>query len=155
MNIRMAKAEDAAILTALMHAAFKTTVPPSSALLETAEAVAKRLTDEKEQAGICWEGECPVGMVRFQWTEDSLYFYRLSVDPDHHGKGIGRSIIRWLHELADANGKAALTCRVRMEMEGNMRLYQSEGFILTQKEIVQREGTPGIPTAHMRKQVGK
>ncbi|MED1721549.1 hypothetical protein [Brevibacillus parabrevis] len=40
-------------------------------------------------------------------------------------------------------------------MEGNMRLYQSEGFVLTREEIVQREGTPGIPTAHMRKRVGK
>ncbi|WP_429779664.1 GNAT family N-acetyltransferase [Brevibacillus agri] len=66
---------------------------------------------------------------------------------------MGRSIIRWLEAWAAQNGKAALTCRVRMEMEANMRLYRSEGFVVTQEEIVQREGTTGIPTAHMRKTI--
>ncbi|MBY0053766.1 MULTISPECIES: GNAT family N-acetyltransferase [Brevibacillus] len=81
-------------------------------------------------------------------------FFRLSVDPSRQGRGIGRSIIRWLEAWAAQNGKAALTCRVRMEMEANMRLYRSEGFVVTQEEIVQREGTTGIPTAHMRKTIG-
>lgn len=155
MNMRIASAKDAPILTSLMHAAFQAAVPPSSALSETVEDVATQLAEGREQAAICWEGRSSGrdGAV-FSGKLTRFTFFRLSVDPSRQGRGIGRSIIRWLEAWAAQNGKAALTCRVRMEMEANMRLYRSEGFVVTQEEIVQREGTTGIPTAHMRKTIG-
>ncbi|MED3497232.1 hypothetical protein P4479_01585 [Brevibacillus agri] len=65
MNMRIASAKDAAILTSLMHAAFQAAVPPSSALSETVEDVATQLAEGREQAAICWEDDHPAGMVRF------------------------------------------------------------------------------------------
>lgn len=65
MNMRIASAKDAPILTSLMHAAFQAAVPPSSALSETVEDVATQLAEEREQAAICWEDDHPAGMVRF------------------------------------------------------------------------------------------
>ncbi|ELK39464.1 GNAT family acetyltransferase [Brevibacillus agri BAB-2500] len=154
MNMRIASAKDAPILTSLMHAAFQAAVPPSSALSETVEDVATQLA-EGRTSGHLLEGRSSGrdGAV-FSGKLTRFTFFRLSVDPSRQGRGIGRSIIRWLEAWAAQNGKAALTCRVRMEMEANMRLYRSEGFVVTQEEIVQREGTTGIPTAHMRKTIG-
>lgn len=90
-------------------------------------------------------------MVRFQFKEDALYFFRLSVDPEVQGKGVGRALLTWLEEHAKAHGKNALMCRVRMEIEKNVRLYLNAGFQITAQEIVERPNTPLIPTAYMQK----
>lgn len=152
-DIREAGKNDAPILISLMHAAFRNTQPPSSALLETEELVAGKLESGEEQAAVATVEGRAVGMVRFHWEEEALYFFRLSVSPDAQGQGIGRTLLAWLEQQALERGKRALTCRVRMEIERNVRLYQKAGFQIVKQEIVERSGTQGIPTAYMRKQL--
>lgn len=151
ITIREATKEKAAIITELMHEAFRRTAPPSSALLETVETVREGLEKGEEQAAIATIEGKAVAMVRFQVKEDEVYFFRLSVDPGQQGKGIGGRLLAWLEEYAIAHGKRALTCRVRMEIEKNVSLYLKAGFQITSQEIVERPNTPLIPTASMRK----
>lgn len=57
IEIHEATKEDAAIITSLMHDAFRRTFPPSSALLETEENIREQLENGQEQAAIAvYEG---------------------------------------------------------------------------------------------------
>ncbi|WP_183192789.1 GNAT family N-acetyltransferase [Brevibacillus nitrificans] len=153
ITIKMAAADEAHTITRLMHEAFRHTTPPSSSLLETAEQVHQQLASGNELAAIALQNDEPAGMVRFQLKGDDLYFFRLSVDPGQQGKGIGRMLLEGLEQYAVEHGIKALTCRVRMEIEKNVRMYTSAGFQITKREIVERAGTEGIPTAYMKKEL--
>lgn len=111
------------------------------------------MAEGREQAAIAFWNEAAAGMVRFQCKKEELYFYRLCVDPNQQGRGIGRELLRWLEEHARREGMSSLACRVRMEIEKNMRLHISAGFTITHRELVEREGTLGIPTATMKKRI--
>jgi len=151
IEIQKATAEDAAVITSLMHEAFRQTVPPSSALLETVESVRRQMETGQEQAALATRQGRAVGMVRFQLQPEALYFFRLSVNPKEQGKGIGRALLTWLEQYAREQGKRAVACRVRMEIEKNVRLYLNAGFHITGQDIVERPNTPKIPTASMQK----
>lgn len=78
MKIIFAKVSDAPLIHDLMIKAFmeyKDEIPPSSALDETVQSISNALEDG-EQSLICFDGDEPVGMVRFQLKDEGLYFYR-------------------------------------------------------------------------------
>ncbi|SHL00546.1 ribosomal-protein-alanine N-acetyltransferase [Pseudonocardia thermophila] len=53
--------------------------------------------------------------------------HNLAVDPQHQGRGVGRTLLRALLDVADAVS-AVVFLEVRTDNEPAKRLYESEGF---------------------------
>ena len=62
----------------------------------------------------------------------------LFTDPEYHGKGAGRMMVRWGNELAD---HLMLPCWVEASQEGN-RLYSSMGYEDVEKPYRKAESLP-------------
>ncbi|MFC4323012.1 hypothetical protein [Litchfieldia salsa] len=76
MTIRSATTSDAPVIHALMIKAFteyKNEIPPSSALEETVQSVSDDLQNG-EKALIAFEGNNPIGIVRYRILDEGLFF---------------------------------------------------------------------------------
>jgi ribosomal protein S18 acetylase RimI-like enzyme len=155
-KIRLAGVHDAPIIHELMIKAFmeyKNEVPPSSALEETVQSISTALEKEDEQAAICYIDHEPVGMIRFQFKEDGIYFYRLSVVPEQQRKGIAKGILIWLEDYANSNLKPFIFCKVRMTVPKNIKLYHSLDYYIYYEEIVHKPNGINIKVVAMKKQL--
>lgn len=155
MTVKLAAAEDAAIIHSLMIRAFsiyRNTVPPSTALDETVQSIESALAGD-EKAFICYCGGEPAGMVRLTLHEDTVYFFRLSVVPEMQGKGIAKQLLRKIEEYAREQGKSAAACKVRGDLPGNIRLYESAGYRIYDEETMIRENEIKLRVVSMKKQL--
>ncbi|MBD8070659.1 GNAT family N-acetyltransferase [Bacillus sp. PS06] len=151
MEIKVADLSDVSVIHDLMIQAFKVyTEEPSSALDETVESIltAQR---EGERSLIQYKDGQPVGMVRFKFIEEGLYFYRLSVIPEMQGQGIAKSMLRYLEKLANEENISKITCKVRMNVVKNINLYTSLGYSVYDEEIVNKPNGINIKVASMIK----
>ncbi|MDM5331551.1 GNAT family N-acetyltransferase [Neobacillus sp. CF12] len=153
MEIRFAKVSDAPLIHDLMMNAFmiyKDEAPPSSALEETVQFVSTALK-EGEECLIGFVDHLPVGMVRFQFIEEGIYFYRLSVIPEKQGQGIAKNLLKSLEEYAFNVGVHTLLCKVRMTVPKNIYLYSSIGYKIYNEEVVHKPNGIKIKVALMQK----
>lgn len=155
MEIKRADVSNAPIMYDLMMQAFmeyKDEVPPSSALEETEETIAKALAEE-EKAFIAYINEQPVGMVRFKLNDNTLYFYRLSVLPEMQGQGIAKKLLNYLESYAENINVTKIICKVRKNVPRNMQLYHSLGFTVFHEEVIERENGVHLTVVSMMKQL--
>ncbi|CDQ20058.1 GNAT family N-acetyltransferase [Halobacillus karajensis] len=153
MVINFAKTTDGRIIHDLMIKAFMEynhEIPPSSALKETAQSVSDAL-EEGEEGLIAYEGNKPVGMVRFQIKNKILYFYRLSVIPNERGKGIAKKILTFIEKYANKEGLSSIRCKVRMSEPKNIKLYRSIGYDVYRGEVVDKPNGINTKVVTMRK----
>jgi GNAT superfamily N-acetyltransferase len=140
---RLLRPSDAAPAAALIRAAFaeqgKTTDPPSSALRETAEIVAKKLA-AGGGAGIERDGAL-VGLVLWAPQTDALYCGRLAIAPAWRGRGFAGVLIEAAGAEARRRGLSILRLNARLELPGNRRLFARLGFA-----EVGLSAHPGYPT---------
>ena len=135
ITTRLATPADAPAVHALTQAAFATLEgridPPSSARLETVEAVAAALADGG--GGIAELAGEPVGAVRFQAAEDHLYVGRVAVAPEHRGRGVARALMA-LMALAERHAASAglpeMRVEVRQTLTSNVALFQHLGYVV-------------------------
>lgn len=134
MNIQKASIEDVALLYDIMIQAFtryKNDPFPSTALEESVASI-KVAMEEGEEALICKQGDRAIGMVRYQWKGNGLYFYRLSVRPEEQGRGVAKLLLTSLETVAKNNGIHKVWCKVRKSEMQNIKLYESVGFVITE-----------------------
>ncbi|MFC0298278.1 GNAT family N-acetyltransferase [Geobacillus jurassicus] len=144
--IRLAGADEACCIYQITMAAFaeyRDHQVPSGALSETVDLIEERLKDGSEQALLCFRSGRPIGAVRFQMDEHSLYFFRLAVCPEEQGKGMAKAMLAWLERYAKENGKKEIWCNVRRSAARNIQLYQSIGYVPVREQTV--ISTTGIP----------
>ncbi|MBP1969848.1 ribosomal protein S18 acetylase RimI-like enzyme [Virgibacillus natechei] len=154
MVINSTISSDAPIIHNLMIKAFmeyKNEIPPS-ALEETVQSVSDAFK-KGEKSLIAYEENNPVGMVRFQLKNESLYFYRLSVIPEKQGEGIGKKILKSLEDYANKFGVSTILCKVRMTVPKNMQLYSSIGYVVYDEEVVHKPNGINIKVASMKKEL--
>ncbi|MBS4209856.1 GNAT family N-acetyltransferase [Bacillus sp. FJAT-50079] len=155
MEVKLAEVSDASLIHDLMIKAFmeyKDATPPSSALEETVESISTALK-ENEKGLIAYVDEKPVGMVRFQFVDKGLYFYRLSVIPEKQGKGIAKKILTSLENYAKNQRIPALLCKVRLTVPKNIQLYRSIGYTIDNEEVIHRGNDIHIKVVSMRKKI--
>ncbi|ENH95639.1 GNAT family acetyltransferase [Gracilibacillus halophilus YIM-C55.5] len=155
MLIKMATVSDAAIIYNLMMRAFweyRDETPPSSALEETLTSVSEALK-KGEKAILAFEEYKPVGMVRFKYKEEGLYFYRLSVIPEKQGKGIGKKLLTSLEEYANKANLSTILCMVRLTIPKNIQLYSSIGYEVYDEEVVHKPSGININVVSMKKEL--
>jgi len=58
------------------------------------------------------------------------YLQRVAVDPDWHGNGMGRSLVRAVGRRARASGAGAVLLNTQNNNESARRLYDSEGYVV-------------------------
>ena len=100
--------------------------PPSSAHLETVEAVATALT--AGGGGIAEIAGEPVGAVRFTPADDHLYVGRVAVDPACRGLGVARSLMELAERHAAAIGLPETRLEVRQILTGNVAMFERLGY---------------------------
>lgn len=157
LTIRPANPADADTIHALTQAAYReyqTDPAPSSALNETAREVREAMYSGAWSAAIVEAGEVLAGAVRFKADARGIYFFRLAVHPDHRGRGVAQAILAWLEEEARRRHAHRVWCQVRLIIPRNVALYERNGFVITEKHVVLRNGIE-VPTATMEKRLGE
>ncbi len=155
MEIMLAQLKEAPIILDVMLQAFKEyehATPPSSALNETVESI-KDGMERGEYAFIAYLDEQPVAMVRFTFSDNSVYFFRLSVIPSKQGQGLAKALLKELEHHALANGKTISECKVRMSVPRNIELYRSLGYVITKEEKGENLNGFSLSIATMEKQL--
>lgn len=153
MIISLADAADASTVHKIMINAFmeyKHDKPPSSALNETMQSVTESIQNG-EKVFIAYENEDPVGMVRFRLEKKALYFYRLSVVQEKQGKGIAKKLLESLEKIALKENINEIQCKVRMTAQKNLQLYSSLGYVIYDKEVVNKPNGINIKVVSMKK----
>ena len=123
----------------------------SSALDETVETIEAEFAAGGR--GFIYEhrGE-PVASIRFKLDEDAIYFHRLSVVPEHRGKGYAKKLITHIEKYANAYNVFKMRVKVRKEVQRNMELYEAQGYKIVDETITSRDGIQ-IPIVLMEKPI--
>jgi GNAT superfamily N-acetyltransferase len=74
-------------------------------------------------------GDPPVGLCRIDDIDGGAHLEQLSVQPDHAGHGIGRSLLRAACEWAQARHYREITLATYRDIPWNGPFYASEGFV--------------------------
>ncbi|MDX8046674.1 GNAT family N-acetyltransferase [Gracilibacillus sp. S3-1-1] len=150
MEIKKANIEDAPLIHELMIKAFANILPPSNALEETVEYVTDAIKTG-EEALIGYIADQPIGMVRFVMKENSLYFFRLSILPEHQAKGLAKELLAKLEEYAKKRQTPKITCHVRKALAKNVHLYHSLGYDMVEEFTVTKPDGIVLEVAAMEK----
>ncbi len=103
------------------------TIPPTSALKESREVVALKLT-EGGGFGASDHGDL-VGLVLYALDGDALYLGQLAVLPSRRGRGLAARLIERAEVEAGQRGYAKMRLRARLELPLNRRLFARLGYV--------------------------
>lgn len=92
---------------------------------ETDESIRAELEGSGRAAALVVDGAV-AAVVKFHVEPETglLYFWRLSVRPQHRGKGLATQIVRWLFDVAAAEGLGGIACNVVPRHAQLARLYE-------------------------------
>ena len=139
VSIRPIEPRDAGEVLTLQRAAFvsealiyrSVDMPPLTQTLEELEA------ELVSNLGcVALVGSRMVGAVRAQRDGDLLLIGRLAIAPDVQGRGIGSGLLRAVEERTDTAEAELFTGSLS---EANLRLYQREGYVETER-VTEDEG---------------
>lgn len=127
-TIRVATAQDASSIAALIDAAYMHYIPvigskPRPMMDDHAARTARGGTFVVEEDG-------KIGAVISLDDEgDALHIYNIAVHPDVQGRGLARRLIAFAEETARKRGAARLTLYTNALMTRNREMYAHFGFI--------------------------
>jgi GNAT superfamily N-acetyltransferase len=154
MVLRPLTVRDADEAARLIRTAFaaqsRPTSPPSSALRETAEAIAGKIA-EGGGFGV-FEAGALVAAALWRIDGDALHVARVSVALCARGRGIARSLIKACEREARERRLTRMTLKTRLELPENERLFERCGFARHQVEA--HPGFEAPTTAVMEKVLG-
>jgi ribosomal protein S18 acetylase RimI-like enzyme len=139
--------EAAKLIRTAFAAQGRLTNPPSSALRETAEAVAGKIA-EGGGFGV-FEAGALIATVLWSLNGDALHVARVSVAPGARGRGIVRSLITACEKEASRRSVRRMTLKTRLELPENERLFERFGF--ARREVEAHPGFEAPTTAVMEK----
>jgi Cof subfamily protein (haloacid dehalogenase superfamily) len=137
MVIREASLGEAPIVFRLMVEAFREydgrLNPPSGTLRETVDDT---LSIMRSNGGaiIAWENEVPAGAARYEFRDKYMYIGRVSVHPDHRGKGIAQKMMLYLEELARRHRYFETRIGVRLSIPRNIEFYKRLNYQVIEHE---------------------
>ena len=138
-------AGDASLIVRLIHESFREYEdrldPPSAALNETAESVAKELHDGATSFVATIDGVA-AGCVIARPKGRNLYFGRLAVLPAFRGLGIARLLVGAVEGESVRRGCDGVVLAVRIALPENQRFFARLGYV-----EVSRSAHPGFVEA--------
>ncbi|MBA4181460.1 MAG: GNAT family N-acetyltransferase [Anaerolinea sp.] len=130
VRISVATPAEAPIVHGLMLTAFReyegVLEVPSSALSETVTDCAAAMS--RGGAVLAWRGGEPVGSARYQLRDTYAYFERISVLPEHRGRGLATALLAEMERLAARAGHVEGRLSVRLALPKNLALYTRLGY---------------------------
>ena len=154
MILRPLTPADAGAAAELIRTAFaaqsRPTRPPSSALRETAQAIAAKIA-AGGGFGVFGAGAL-IAAALWSVDGDALHVARVSVAPRRRGQGIVRSLITECEAEANRRGVRRMTLKTRLELPENERLFERFGF--ARREVEAHPGFEAPTTAVMEKVLG-
>lgn len=137
-TLRRATATDVPALERVASAAYSPYLPrmagqrPGPMDADYAAAV------EQGETWVACEGAHVVGfLVLGGDTPDVLLLDNVAVLPDHHGRGVGRSLLRHAEERAAARGCTRIRLLTHETMVENQALYERIGYVETHRSSEQ------------------
>lgn len=104
--------------------------PPSAAMRETVENLARRLA-----AGAVFVAEdlsgAVLGAVCAERKGDAVYLDRLAVPPTARGGGVAAALVGAVEGFAAGSGAGSVTLGVRLALAGNIRMFERLGYVET------------------------
>ncbi|HWV50554.1 MAG TPA: GNAT family N-acetyltransferase [Microbacterium sp.] len=88
-----------------------------------------------------------VGAVRWTLEDEAAHIGRLTVAPDHQGKGIGTRLLRAAEQHSGATRFELFTGHLST---ANIALYQREGYVIDRQEPLH----PGVELVYLVKSAG-
>ena len=146
MRVRAATAADVPVLREVERRAgraFAEVGLPEVAAAEppSVEALEGYATDGRCAVAV-GDDERPVGYVIVDRVDGSAHVDQVSVDPDHQGRGVGRSLMAWAEDWARADGRQGITLTTFRDVPWNAPLYERLGYrVLSSDEV-----GPGLMT---------
>jgi ribosomal protein S18 acetylase RimI-like enzyme len=104
-------------------------VPADEARAETAE----HLNEPGSRMYLAFVDDVPIGVVGALTEQRGVYIRGLGVLPEHQGRGYGRAILARTIALYVAEGHRHLALDVATENRNALALYQSCGFVETNR----------------------
>jgi ribosomal protein S18 acetylase RimI-like enzyme len=156
MYFKKAEIQDTPLIYDVMIQAFSeyaTDEIPSSALKEQESTITRAFLNDHEEALIVYDGDVPLGMVRFKIQNYSLTFYRLSVIPHYQGQGIGKALLVFLEKYAKNNGVSEITCKVRANVPKNISIYHSLDYIACDEYVLNKPDNHKLKVITMKKAI--
>jgi ribosomal protein S18 acetylase RimI-like enzyme len=142
LRVRLAAVDEAGLVRTIMLAAFGeyagALAVESSALAESVEDVERAM--QSGGAVLAFLGAEAVGSARFRPEADGMYVGRVAVLPAHRRQGVASALMRFLEDVALADGRRLIHVEVRDSLPGNVKLYQSLGY-----EVIAIEPHPRGP----------
>jgi ribosomal protein S18 acetylase RimI-like enzyme len=143
IQVRRAKAEDAAAIARLLrdfNLKYSEPTPEVEALTET---IARLLGEEEITVLLAGEGPDGLSLFRFRpgiWSSGAeTYLQELYVAPELRGRGIGRALLEATIEVARERGADGIDLNTGETDTAARALYESMGF-------TNREGSPDGPS---------
>jgi GNAT superfamily N-acetyltransferase len=95
---------------------------------------------EYVHAGRCWvavdEDDRPIGYLLVEDLDGLAHIEQVSVEPEHQGMGVGRSLIDQARTWARETGRAAVTLTTFADVSWNAPLYARLGFVVMSDDEV-------------------
>jgi len=135
VSLRLARADEAAALRALVRAAYAHYVPligiePLPMVDDYAARIAAR------QAWVCEEDGLLVGVLVLEDDGDALMLDNIAVAEAARGRGHGGAMIGFAEAEARRRGYATLRLYTNEKMTGNIAMYGRLGFVETRREVL-------------------
>lgn len=128
--VEMAEAEDAAVIKAMVDAAYSKYVERLGKLPAPMTEDYGKLV-ETRNVYVLRVGGGVVGSILLSRNGDSIKVNSLVVDPSVQGRGYGRVLMDHAEDVARAQGLAAVTLFTNEKMHENIALYRRIGFTET------------------------
>jgi GNAT superfamily N-acetyltransferase len=139
--------EAAEVIRTAFAAQSRLTNPPSSALRETAEAIAGKIVGGGG-FGV-FDGGALMAAALWSIDGDALHVARVSVAPKARGRGLVRWLIAACETEARERSVTRMTLKTRLELPENERLFGRFGF--ARREVEAHPGFEAPTTAVMEK----
>lgn len=145
--IRLARPGDQARIEAIVEAAYSPYLQrmdrkPAPMLDDYAACIAAGQTHVLEEDGAV------VGVVVLEPERDHLLLDNIAVDPDCHGRGLGRLLMDFTEQEARRQGFAAVELFTNEVMVENIARYRHLGYAETKRQRV-----AGYDRIYMRKEL--
>lgn len=92
-----------------------------------------------------------MGLAVLERHTDHAMLFSIAVPPMHHGRGIGRTILRWVEDKTHEWGLPELHLYTNARMERSIAIYRAFGFQETGRRPNSRR--PGWVTVDMTKKI--
>ena len=91
-------------------------------------SIARCIVDPDTEVVVAVESDALVGFAIARFYGAKAHVMLLSVVPTHRKMGVGRSLMRWLEEMAVTAGVFEVSLEVRATNEGARAFYESLGY---------------------------